>query len=69
LPDIGQKTEMRRVFRERLGILLAGGGAARTLTGLGLTTERAEQGLAAELAVFRGRRHAPAFRRPGQSAP
>jgi Clp amino terminal domain, pathogenicity island component len=41
-----------------LGILLADGGAARALTGLGLTTERAEQGLAAELAAFRARRHA-----------
>jgi Clp amino terminal domain, pathogenicity island component len=38
-----------------LGILLAGGDAARTLTGLGLTTERAEQGLAAELAAFQAR--------------
>lgn len=41
-----------------LGILLAEGDAARTLTGLGLTAERAEQGLAAELAAFRGRRQA-----------
>jgi hypothetical protein len=41
-----------------LGILLADGAAARTLTGLGLTTERAEQGLAAELAAFQARRHA-----------
>jgi hypothetical protein len=41
-----------------LGILLADGDAARALTGLGLTTERAEQGLAAELAAFQARRHA-----------
>jgi ATP-dependent Clp protease ATP-binding subunit ClpA len=41
-----------------LGILLADGDAARTLTGLGLTTERAEQGLAAELGAFQARRHA-----------
>ena len=41
-----------------LGVLLADGDAARTLTGLGLTTERAEQGLAAELAAFQARRHA-----------
>jgi len=38
-----------------LGILLAEGDAARTLTGLGLTTERAEQGLAAQLAAFQAR--------------
>ena len=41
-----------------LGILLADGDAARTLTGLGLTAERAEQGLAAELAAFQARRQA-----------
>jgi hypothetical protein len=41
-----------------LGILLGDSDAARALTGLGLTTERAEQGLAAELAAFQARRHA-----------
>jgi ATP-dependent Clp protease ATP-binding subunit ClpA len=39
-----------------LGILLADGDAARALTGLGLTAERAEQGIAAELAAFQTRR-------------
>jgi Clp amino terminal domain, pathogenicity island component len=41
-----------------LGILLADGDAARTLTGLGLTAEQAEQGLANELAAFQARRQA-----------
>jgi Clp amino terminal domain, pathogenicity island component len=41
-----------------LGILLADGAAAQTLTGLGLTPERAEQAIAAELAAFKARRHA-----------
>jgi ATP-dependent Clp protease ATP-binding subunit ClpA len=41
-----------------LGILLAGGDAARILTRLGLSAERAEQGLATELAAFQARRHA-----------
>jgi len=35
-----------------LGILLAGGDAERSLTGLGLTAERAEQALAAEFAAI-----------------
>jgi ATP-dependent Clp protease ATP-binding subunit ClpA len=41
-----------------LGILLADGDAARALTGLGLTAERAEQALAAEFAAIRAQRQA-----------
>lgn len=41
-----------------LGILITDGDAARTLAGLGLTVERAEQALAAELAALQARRHA-----------
>jgi hypothetical protein len=40
-----------------LGILLADGDAARTLTGLGLTTELADQKLADEFAAIQAQRH------------
>ena len=41
-----------------LGILIADGDAARALAGLGLTLERAEQALGAELAACQARREA-----------
>ena len=41
-----------------LGILLADGAAAQPLTGLGLTAERAEQAVAAEIAAVQAKREA-----------